>query len=88
MEWGCRTLKIFGDSMIIIKWDNGIQRCHIIRLLPILEEIFLFKHHFDSLSITHVYRERNRLDDKLSKDGAQLQEGQIIIERNIRDPSS
>ena len=86
MEWGCRSLQIFGDSMIIINWENGIQRCHIIRLLPFLEDIFLFKQHFDSLSITHVYRERNKMDETLSKEGAQLQTGKIILERMLRDP--
>ena len=72
MEWGCRPLQIFGDSMIIINLENGIQRCHIIRLLPFLENIFSFKQHLHSLSITHVYRDRNRMDETLSKEEAPL----------------
>lgn len=86
MEWCCRSLQIFKDSMIIINWENGIQRCHIIKLLPFPEEIFLFEQHFDSLTITHVYRERNRLADSLSKEGVQLQAGHIFSERILRDP--
>lgn len=70
IERGCRSLQIFGDSMMVINWENGTQRCHIMRLLPFMEEIFLFKQHFDFLSITHVYRERNWLVDALSKEGA------------------
>lgn len=67
---GCSALQIFGDSMIVINWATGILRCRNIRLLPILEEILLLKQHFDFISITHVYRERNRLANKLSKEGS------------------
>ena len=70
-----RNLQIFGDSKIVINWANGYQRCHIIRLIPLLEEILVLKQHFDFISITCVYRERNNLANKLSKEGTQLQEG-------------
>lgn len=72
MEWGVHMLQIFGDSKIIINWENGFQRCHIIRLMPLLEEVMLLKQHFDYISFTHVYRERNIIVDKLSKEGVQL----------------
>ena len=85
LEWGVRNLQIFGDSKIIINWANGFQRCHIIRLISLLEEILVLKQNFDFLSITHVYRERNRVADKLSKEGTQLQEGQGISETFLRD---
>lgn len=87
IEWGCRSLQIFGDSMIVINWTTGILRCHNIRLLPILLEMFFLKHHFLTLYPSFMfYRERNRLADKLSKEGSQHQEGQIIIETFLRDP--
>lgn len=68
VENRCRSLQIFGDSMKIINWENIIQRCHILRLFPILEEVLIIKQHFDYLIITHVYNECNRLDDFLSKE--------------------
>lgn len=82
IENGRRILQVFGDSMVIINWENGIQCCHNLRLFPILEDIFLIKQHFDSFFIAYVYRERNALVDSLSKkEVEQLLEGQIQIER-------
>jgi hypothetical protein len=51
-----------------------------------LEDIVVLKKHFDSLSITHVFRERNRLADKLSKEGMQIQERKGITKSFLRDP--
>lgn len=72
VEYGCRSLQIFGDSMTIINWEKGIQRCHILILLPILEEVQHILQHFDYVSITHVYTERNHLEDTISKEGVKL----------------
>ena len=70
LERGVRSIQIFGDSKIIINWANGFQQCHILRLMPLLDEVLLLKHHFDFISFTHVYRERNTTTDRLSKEGA------------------
>jgi hypothetical protein len=69
---GIRSLHIFGDSMIAINWVNKSQCCHNIRLLPILEEIFITMGSFDGYSVRHVFRERNMVVDLLSKAYAQL----------------
>lgn len=81
IEYGCKSLQVFGDSMVIINWENGIQCCHNLILLPIFEDIVFIKQHFDSLSITHVDREQNALTNSLSKDRAQLPKGEVKIER-------
>jgi ribonuclease HI len=80
VEQGCQTLQVFGDSLIIINWENGVHRCHISRLVPILEDVMHIKSFFDSISFTHIYRERNQLADRLSKEVAQLAFGQWYIE--------
>ena len=85
LEWGVQMLQIFGDSKIIINWANGFQRCHFIRLVPLLDEVLLLKQHFDFISFTYVYRERNTIANRLSKEGAQLQEGQDSVECFLRD---
>ena len=54
--------------------------------MPLLDEVLLLKHHFDFISFTHVYRERNSIADRLSKERAQLQEGQDSTECFLRDP--
>lgn len=38
---GIRSLRILGDSMVVINWVKKTQNCHNIRLLPILEEVFI-----------------------------------------------
>ena len=86
LEWGVQSIQIFGDFEIIINWENGIKRCHILRLMPLLDEVLLLKLHFDYISFTHVYRERSSLVDRLSKEGAQLQEGEDSTECFLRDP--
>ena len=77
LEKGCKILQIFGDSMLIINWATGAQSCHSPRLHLILEEVLLLKHNFDFISIMHVYKERNKLAGRLSKEGTELPKGQI-----------
>jgi ribonuclease HI len=80
VEKGCKTLQVFGDSMLIINWENGVQRCHISRLVPIYEEVLRIINVFDSISFTHLYREQNQLADRLSKEASQLEYGRWYIE--------
>ena len=75
LEQGCLSLQVFGDSMLVIDWANEVRQCHVMRLLPILEEVLLLKHHFNTISFTHVFRERNRVADRLSKEATQLDYG-------------
>lgn len=78
-EKAITNLQIFGDSMMIINWIRKSQLCHNIRLLPLLEEVFIILGTYKNLSIRHVYRERNRAVDKLSKEGLLLDYGQWKI---------
>ena len=66
-----------GDSVNTNLWGlqdhyraNGTHRCNILRLTPLLDEVMLLKLHFDNISFSHVYREINTLEDRLSKEGA------------------
>jgi ribonuclease HI len=70
------SLQIFGDSLLVISWIQKTQRCHNILLAPLIEEIFRILIAFDTYSIRHVYRERNREADALSKQGLQIAMGQ------------
>ena len=58
-EKGCKSFQVFGDSMIVINWAYEDQRCHITKLVSIFEEVIDLNSQFDSLSLHHVYRERN-----------------------------
>jgi hypothetical protein len=70
VEKECKTLQVFGDSLLIIYWVNKVQRCHISRLVPILEGVMRIINVFDSISFSHIYRERNKLADRLSKEAS------------------
>ena len=88
LEWSAQLIQVFGDSKLPIEWAMGSHRCNILRLSPILDKIFLLKCHFDYISFTHVYRERNTIADGLSKEGAQLLEDEERSETFLRDPSN
>jgi ribonuclease HI len=74
-EKGISNLQIFGDSMVVINWIRKFQKCHNIKLLPLLEEVFIILDTYTNFSTRHVYRERNRETDKLSKEGTHLAHG-------------
>jgi ribonuclease HI len=78
-EKGIQQIHIFGDSMNVINWARKHQTCHNIFLCPILEEIFRLMDTFDTLVISHVYRDRNMVADSLSKEGLLLSLGQWHI---------
>ena len=75
LEQGCLSLQVFGDSMLVIEWVKEVHLCNVMLLLPILEEILLLEQHFNYLAFTHIFRERNRVADRLSKEALQLDYG-------------
>lgn len=77
------TVQIFGDSLNVIKWANDQSRCQNYSLLPLLEEIQQLKLSFNTFSSHHIYRERNKDADKLSKEGLQQDLGRWRIEEEI-----
>jgi len=72
IEKGVTSIQIFGDSQLIINWLNKIQKCHNTRLCPFVEEVLNLLDSFEFFSLHHVYRERNKRDDQLSKESLQL----------------
>jgi hypothetical protein len=75
IEKGCKALQVFGDSLAIINRANGIHRCQISRLIPLLEDVLRIKSFFDNISFSHIYSERNQMVDKISKEATQLDFG-------------
>ena len=53
------------------------------RLLPLVEEVLLLKNHFDMIYFKHVYRERNHLADRLSKEVTEQPKDLFIEEHTI-----
>ena len=54
--------------MLVINWLNNAQRCHKIQLLPIPEEVAQRKSIFNLITFHHIYKERNAMVDRCSKE--------------------
>ena len=57
--------------MLVIEWEKETVQCHVMLLLPILEEVLRIKQQFNYIYFTHVFRERNGVADQLSKEASQ-----------------
>jgi hypothetical protein len=87
IEKGCRRLKVYGDSLNVINWIKGTQRCLNIRLARLVEDIKQLQTNFDFIDCQHVYREKNKEADQRSKEGINLAMGQWkIIEQHNEQP--
>ena len=86
LEWGVTSLQVFGDSRVILDWARGNTICNILHLRPLLEEVKLISSRFNLITFVHVYRERNHVADKLSKEGVQLLDGEEKTYLFLRDP--
>jgi hypothetical protein len=76
IEKGCHSLNVFGDSLNVIKWIKGTQRCLNTRLVSLVEDIARLQTSFDTFVCQHVYRENNKEADQWSKEGIHLAMGQ------------
>jgi len=74
-EKGCQNLALFGDSVNVINWVNGIQQCKHIRLANLLILVRELMSSFDTIICRHVYRENNDRADKASKEGLAMAVG-------------
>jgi hypothetical protein len=53
IEKDCHSFTVFGDSMNVINWIRGTQRCTNTRLANIVEDIKFLQTSFDSLTCRH-----------------------------------
>ena len=67
IERNCKKLQVFGDSLVVINLIDKIQKCRNTSLDALFEEVSRLLANFESLSLKHVYRERNMDADPLSK---------------------
>ena len=72
IERNCTNLQILGDSLVVINQINKTQRCRNTSLDALVEEVSRLLANFDSLSLKHVYMERNMEANRLSKAGISL----------------
>eukprot|EP00253_Pinus_taeda_P022219 PITA_22219 len=80
LQMNILSIQIFGDSMNVIKWVNGKAICQNQILKSTLDDILSLKSHFNSISICHIYRDKNSSADELSKTSLQQVLGSWSIE--------
>ena len=72
---GMPTRLIFGDSMVIISWLNGLSTLDIPSLMHWCDEIKNMLLIVPPVTFKHIYREHNMLADGLSKQALNLDMG-------------
>ena len=72
---GLPTHLIFGDSMVIISWLNGLSTLDIPSLMHWCDEINNMLQLVPPVIFKHIYREHNMLADGLSKQALKLNMG-------------
>lgn len=78
-ELGVTQLQIYGDSMLVIQWMRKEIAVRNFTLHPLYDEVLNLLTYFSHTSLSHIYRDRNRLADGLSKAGVGLERGTWII---------
>ena len=53
-----QAIQVFGDSMLVINWIKGAQRCSNTNLELLLPEVSHIISSFDDFSCMHIYREK------------------------------
>lgn len=62
------TLEVFGDSKLVISQCNGVYKVKSEKLKKIYDKIKELEKEFETITYMHVYRENNRIADKLAND--------------------
>ena len=72
---GLPIQRIYGDSMVIISWVNGLSALEITTLKHWCNDINTMRQHAPPVSFNHIFREHNMLADGLSKKALKLEVG-------------
>jgi ribonuclease HI/IMP dehydrogenase/GMP reductase len=67
---GVRRLDVFSDSELLVKQFHGQYRVKTPHLRPYYDQVQTLRSDFDSLTLTHVSREKNRRADELARQAA------------------
>ena len=78
-----QDIRIFGDSKVVIDWENGRNTIRVPYLQHFLTEIHNLKALFRRISFAHIYRELNEEADSLSKQALAYQPRLMEIEEII-----
>jgi ribonuclease HI len=66
-EYGIIRIQIFGDLLLIMNWFNKKFTLRNFTLQPLFDEIWEFLEGFTQVTFSHIFQERNKKVDSLSK---------------------
>lgn len=65
-QMGCKRIRVFSDSQLIVSQVRGFYRVTAAHLLPLYQQVQSLIREFASFSITYVPREQNQEADRLA----------------------
>ena len=77
IKLGVKELRVESDSELLVRQLTGIYRVKEPRLIELHKKAQELLRRFDSYRIRHVYREQNRIADKLANRGIDEARGKI-----------
>ena len=77
-----QDFNVFGDSDLWMEFMNSRKRIININWIGINIHFKLLAGYFNYLQIIHIFREQNKYEDSLSKEGLLLSEGSIILTKS------
>ena len=69
LKMGVKSVSVYSDSELVVKQINGIYRVNNDTLKKLKSEVENLKSKFNEFSIVHIPRQKNKLADKLAKEG-------------------
>ena len=78
---GVDEIRVFGDSKVIIDWENNACEINILHLSAWLKRTRSLISKFCVISFEHIYRSYNQFADQLSKIGHAAHVGFFFYER-------
>jgi ribonuclease HI len=66
-EYGITRIQIFGDLLLIMNWFNKKFTLRNFTLQPLFDEIWEFMEEFTQVTFSHIFQERNKKVNSLSK---------------------
>jgi probable phosphoglycerate mutase len=63
---GHRNIKVYGDSKLVIEQSSGIWKVKHLNLIDLHSQVKELSKQFQSISFTHVYRDKNKKADELT----------------------
>jgi len=88
IEQNVKDITVYGDSMNVINWTKGTQRCINLNLQNLLEDVLLLISSLETFSCHHIYRTQNQAADQESKKGLLLRKGQWKITEFFGDQTA